>query len=385
MAKILSYALLSVIRRYKRNMLTIIAMLIGTTTIIGLVGISESSALHRIKHLDAYSAQVIGVRLQIATWDIPEETLQERIAQIPEINGAGTLTIDTHNTSYTVKNLSGTITENPPFAVVSAEGLRAREAYLTEGTFAEPAPGREDQAVVYVGAALAKNIGVSAEPGRNHMMVNGSEVTVAGIVRDGPKNSALSTALIVPTRSTYFEKAHQQMRALEVHVNPGSADVVAAQLRTVLDPQRRPEDTNLDIPPSPVALRESYTRDSRTLTTIILAVMIASTSFGIVMTMQISVWERRREIGINRALGMSRADIAGEFLAESAVLGALGAVGGFIAGILLCFGVCVANGWELSLPPIILGIPVLGALVGMCAGCLPAFAATKVEPLELLA
>ena len=102
------------------------------------------------------------------------------------------------------------------------------------------------------------------------------------------------------------------------------------------------------------------------------------------MTMQISVWERRREIGINRALGLGRRDVAVSFLAEAALLGTLGALGGFILGVLGSWVVCLLNGWALSLPPLILGIPFLGLGVGIVAGALPAYAATKVQPLELL-
>lgn len=126
---------------------------------------------------------------------------------------------------------------------------------------------------------------------------------VLGIIRDGGKNAALSSALILPTTSTFLPQAHTLQRGMDVIVNLGSADTVAEQLKQVLDPQRAPVDTNIEIPPSPVTLRASLTKDSRALTTIILVVLIVSTSFGIVMTMQISVWERRREIGINRALG----------------------------------------------------------------------------------
>ena len=46
-------------------------------------------------------------------------------------------------------------------------------------------------------------------------------------------------------------------------MNPGSADTVAEQLKQVLDPQRAPVDTNIEIPPSPVTLRASLTKDSR--------------------------------------------------------------------------------------------------------------------------
>ena len=71
----LHYALLAVVRRWRRNLLTVLAMLAGTTTIIMLVGVSESSALNTSSQLASYDSTRLGVRLQPQTWDIPEEEL----------------------------------------------------------------------------------------------------------------------------------------------------------------------------------------------------------------------------------------------------------------------------------------------------------------------
>ena len=50
---------------------------------------------------------------------------------------------------------------------------------------------------------------------------------VLGIIRDGGKNVALSSALILPTTSTFLPQAHTLQRGMDVIVNPGSADTVA--------------------------------------------------------------------------------------------------------------------------------------------------------------
>ena len=60
----LHYALLAVVRRWRRNLLTVLAMLAGTTTIIMLVGVSESSALNTSSQLASYDSTWLGVRLQ---------------------------------------------------------------------------------------------------------------------------------------------------------------------------------------------------------------------------------------------------------------------------------------------------------------------------------
>ena len=162
----LHYALLAVVRRWRRNLLTVLAMLAGTTTIIMLVGVSESSALNTSSQLASYDSTRLGVRLQPQTWDIPEEELLWRVNQIPEVKAAGTVTIDTQATRPQV-NRPGHEGQQTLLAVVSEAGLKARGAHIVEGHFSEPARERRGEPTVYLGVALAKELGVSTEPGRN--------------------------------------------------------------------------------------------------------------------------------------------------------------------------------------------------------------------------
>lgn len=66
--------------------------------------------------------------------------------------------------------------------------------------------------------------------------------------------------------------------------------------------------------------------------------MIASISMlvaglGIMNTMFVSIVERRREIGIMKAIGMGRSQILRVFLAESILLGAIGGLMGCASGV----------------------------------------------------
>ncbi|RKZ17748.1 ABC transporter permease, partial [bacterium] len=61
-------------------------------------------------------------------------------------------------------------------------------------------------------------------------------------------------------------------------------------------------------------------------------ILLLITVFGIVNIMLISVWERKKEIGTLRAIGYSKFDIAGIFLAEAAGIGFIGGLIGILAG-----------------------------------------------------
>jgi putative ABC transport system permease protein len=98
-----------------------------------------------------------------------------------------------------------------------------------------------------------------------------------------------------------------------------------------------------------------------------------------------SVAERRREVGIRRALGATRRDIAAQFLAESSLLTSAGGVLGAVLGIAGSFAIQVMAGWPTALSPLMLALSLLTALaVGIGFGFYPAWQAAHVDPMEAL-
>ena len=84
-------------------------------------------------------------------------------------------------------------------------------------------------------------------------------------------------------------------------------------------------------PPTPWRRRPRPTSRCTTLTLGLGAVALLVGAVGIANVMVISVLERRREIGVRRALGATRAGIGSQFLTESVLLSLLG---GLIGGVL---------------------------------------------------
>lgn len=118
--------------------------------------------------------------------------------------------------------------------------------------------------------------------------------------------------------------------------------------------------------------------------------------FIIFNTFRTVVTERRRDIGMLRALGATRRTIIGAILTEGFLQGLLGSVIGLLLGYLMAMVVLkVAQGPLSSFVNIKLGLPViepglviisilLGVGVTLLAGLLPAWNASKVTPLEAL-
>jgi putative ABC transport system permease protein len=123
---------------------------------------------------------------------------------------------------------------------------------------------------------------------------------------------------------------------------------------------------------------------------------LAVATLGIVNTLVMAILERRREIGVFKALGADDRDVKQLFFAEAAVMGFVGGIGGVFLGWLigraLTFGTNVYLARQ-SLPSVdISAVPIwlaLGAVafavvVSLIAGLYPASRAARLNPVEAL-
>jgi len=114
----------------------------------------------------------------------------------------------------------------------------------------------------------------------------------------------------------------------------------------------------------------------------ICAVLLIITAAGIVGLTSFWVSQRRRQIGVRRALGATRRDILGYFLTENFLI----SLGGVLTGIVLALALSL---WlvvhfetqRLPLPFVLIGVALL-LLLGQAATLAPALRASRVSPVE---
>ena len=107
--------------------------------------------------------------------------------------------------------------------------------------------------------------------------------------------------------------------------------------------------------------------------------------FGVMNSMSAMVADRRKDIGIMRAVGASRRQILSMFLHEAVVLGFLGGLGGYMAGLLLAMavgplilgGVVITPAFEYL--PLAIG---MAAAISMVAALHPALGASRMRVAE---
>ncbi len=106
---------------------------------------------------------------------------------------------------------------------------------------------------------------------------------------------------------------------------------------------------------------------------------------GVMAIMSISVTERTREIGVRKALGARRAEILFQFLMEAAFLTSMGGLLGIALGSGIGWAVHFVSGFPISLPwwSFAIGLG-FSASVGLFFGMWPAFKASRLDPIEAL-
>jgi putative ABC transport system permease protein len=156
-------------------------------------------------------------------------------------------------------------------------------------------------------------------------------------------------------------------------------------IRLTLDQFHPNKDTELIVP---LDLIEQAERAQRLFTYILGAIAGISLlvgGIGIMNIMLATVTERTREIGIRRALGAKRRDVALQFLVETMTLSSVGGLLGIGLGLLLAY--LVRNSF--GVPTILSAWSVLLALtvsvaVGLIFGTYPAYSAARLDPIEAL-
>ena len=228
------------------------------------------------------------------------------------------------------------------------------------------------------GSALGKTIYVSM--GREPSTVIGITDTLQAHMISSWANAYAYNAVLVPARLlndyTYYL----------VRARPGQLDAAMRDAPKALYAQSRMRiiDHKDGVMSFAQVRQRAYERDlgMAILMGIISMVLLAITAAGIVGLTSFWVGQRRRQIGVRRALGATRGDILHYFLTENLLIG----LGGVLIGAVLAIGI---NLWmvtqfemaRLSLAYVMTGVVAL-LLLGQGAVLGPALRASRVSPVE---
>jgi len=208
----------------------------------------------------------------------------------------------------------------------------------------------------------------------------------------GPGGSSLDGIVFIPVSTAskrLFNRDYLTTITVELDdpLEPQPAiDAITAVLRErhgIVPPGE--DDFSID---SPQAIAEEVADVDSTLTRVLTGVSIIATIIGgtvIMSLMLIAVSERRREIGVRRAMGATRQDIMQQFLVEAATVSLLGGLVGTALGV----AVGLTSALQQGLPPVLVWnaiaiAVVLSIGVGLIFGLQPAWKAANTDPIDAL-
>ncbi len=222
------------------------------------------------------------------------------------------------------------------------------------------------------------------------------QFTIRGILKSSGLNSAFGGNLAIMdiyAAQQVFGRGRKFDR-IDLAANDGvSIDALRTELQNSLGPAFQVEP-----PSSRGASFESMSRVYGFMLKFSSVFALLIGMFIIYNSFAISVVQRRSEIGILRALGATRRQIAVLFLGESLVTGLVGSVIGLFFGILIARVVAITIGRLLEgvyglahtpvdvrlSPPVIAISLIIGVLTSVVAALLPARSAAKVDPVKAL-
>jgi putative ABC transport system permease protein len=236
-----------------------------------------------------------------------------------------------------------------------------------------------------VGNGLADSAGLSVGDTIRVLSKTGREVdlTVKAILEGG--NLDLTGDVTVAQEQMESDFGVDGDSAALVAVTPGQ-DVDVVQQR-IDDAFQKPFPT-VDVL-NQQELKDNQQQQINTLLAMIyvlLALAVIVSLVGIVVTLILSIYERTRELGMLRSVGMSRRQVRRMIRYEAVITAVLGAIAGLILGVIFAFLIGIpleGEGFALSYPiPVLAMIVVITAFAGVLAAIYPARKASKLDVLE---
>jgi macrolide transport system ATP-binding/permease protein len=378
--------------RPARAVLTVLGTVLGIAALVATLGVSKTAGNQIVARFDVLSATEIVVRPSDSfagqrTSTLPW-TAQERMERLNGVVAAGTLSdVDVKGAlvrSVPINDTVGITEFQTTIKAASPGTFRAVRTRLAQGRVFDAGHSARGDRVAVIGRGIAERLNLTRVDQQPAVFIGNRLFVVLGIIDDVAREPDLLDSIIIPDGTA--RSVYKLLAPATVHIDTavGAAKLVASQAGIALDPND-PKRLNVSSPQEPKRVKEGVQQDVNSLFLILGAVSLLVGAIGIANVTLVSVLERTGEIGLRRALGAARRHIAGQFLAESTVMGLIGGVIGSSIGVLVVVVVSASREWTPVLDawtPI--GAPLLGALVGLLAGLYPALRAASLQPVEAL-
>ncbi|HEY6787767.1 MAG TPA: ABC transporter permease [Trebonia sp.] len=378
-----------------RAALTATGTLIGTAAFVAVLGLTTTAAGQisaAFNVLDDTQVTVTDAPPDAATASFPFDTGTE--GRLDSLNGVVAAGIQWQVPQVQVSDIpQASLGDNAPMqspAVIAASPgyLNAIGATVKDGELYGAWQQDHAQKVCLLGQGAAYVLGITSVASQRAIFIGDTPCTVIGIVGSATRNPAVLESVLIPTSTAMAvwgpPDETEEVPSIFITTRLGAAQLIARQTPYAINPYD-PQRFQVTAPPSPFALGGQVGAALNGLFLALAGICLLVGAVGIANTTLVAVMERVGEIGLRRTLGARPRHIAAHFLAESGLLGLLGALLGTTVGVVIVVGISVYRQWTPIIDPAtVLWTPLIGMGAGLLAGLYPALRAAHAEPARAL-
>ncbi len=399
-------ALEELARRKLRTGLTLLGLVFGIGAIVAMQAVGEGSRREALRLVEGLGLTNLIVRSQPAD----NEALRERrtrslgltLADARAVSDVlpGALLMAAEKEIRTQVAIGSSSRSDIQASGVTPSFFQLASLQVAQGRALTDADEQRLAPVAVLGHQAARALFPAGDALGQALKLNHVWLTVVGVLADrdlsrdefeGVKLGLESNRIYLPLGSARarlrFQPLEDEIDRFLVRVDAPERVSSGARVAAAVLEQRHAgvDDYALVVPAQLFAQHQQTQQIFRVVMAAIAAVSLLVGGIGIMNIMLANVLERKKEIGLLRALGARRRDIVAQFLREASLICVIGALAGVLFGALLAYLIATLAGWQVAWAPLPIFISTtLCAAVGLAFGVYPARQAAALDPIAAL-